>query len=581
VACVAAVLLSAPAHGQVIDLVTDVAPVVREAVPAVLDLFEQYSIVALSEGPHNNQKGHDFRLALVRDPRFGALVDDVVVEFGNARYQTVMDRFTAGADVPYGELRQVWENTTIPGTIWDSPIYYEFFAAIRDVNRATGSRIRVVLGDPPVDWASIRSADQIDANYAERDRYPATVIQQEVLNRNRRALVVYGEGHLLTSGRLGVDTLVDILQRESNARIFTIANGYPDLSRFQQGAAWPVPGLVMVKGTTVGGVPSAAGTPLALDFDAVLHLGGPSALAMTEPPKTLCDDRSYVKMRLERFALSRDPAAEFKKLCGILAFEVASIKRSLEQTAAQSSSIGEVYPGGVWRAKAATVYGLIRTLYPRHSLPGQIDGVREWVGTEFYDIDARGTPSASPDDLREMARTLLTERFKLAMHAEMREAPAYVLTTRNDGRLGAGLSKPAVDCDAYRAAKARGEPLPADPTRKRFGDRPPCETVLMAVVSSTRTIPGAQVRVSAGGATIGNLLELLSRELGRPVIDRTGLVQPFDIELQYSVGPPPADGEAGPPLKAALADQLGLRVEDGRATVEVLVIDRVERPVPD
>ena len=66
---------------------TRVAPVPRAAVPAVLELFEQYSIVALSEGPHNNQKGHEFRLALVRDPRFGRLVNDVVVESGNSRYR--------------------------------------------------------------------------------------------------------------------------------------------------------------------------------------------------------------------------------------------------------------------------------------------------------------------------------------------------------------------------------------------------------------------------------------------------------------------------------------------------------------
>jgi hypothetical protein len=143
--------------------------------------------VALSEGPHNNQKGHEFRLALVRDPRFGRLVNDVVVEFGNSRYQAVMDRFTEGADVPYRELRQVWENTTIPGTLWDSPIYYEFFAAIRDVNRATGSHTRVVLGDPPIDWASIRSAGQINAYYPQRSSNAATVVQREVLEKNRRA----------------------------------------------------------------------------------------------------------------------------------------------------------------------------------------------------------------------------------------------------------------------------------------------------------------------------------------------------------------------------------------------------------
>jgi hypothetical protein len=312
------------AHGQS----TRVAPVPREAVSAVLDLFEQYPIVALSEGPHNNQKGHEFRLALVRASGFGRLVNDVVVEFGNSRYQAVMDRFTAGADVPYRELRQVWENTTIPGTLWDSPIYYEFFTAIRDVNRANGSHIRVVLGDPPIDWASIRGADQINAYYPQRDSHAATVIRQEVVNKNRRALIVYGEGHLLTSGRLGADTLVAILQRESKARIFTISNDYPDLSRFQAGAAWPVPSLIMVKGTTVGTEPSAADTPLEQDFDAVLHLGGPSALSMTRVQKSVCDDPDYLKMRLDRLALTATPAdpdpgpgniAQLRKLCGLTA----------------------------------------------------------------------------------------------------------------------------------------------------------------------------------------------------------------------------------------------------------------------
>jgi hypothetical protein len=312
------VLLSGAAHGQSVR----VAPVPRAAVPAVLDLFEQYSIVALSEGPHNNQKGHEFRMALVRDPRFSRLVNDVVVESGNSRYQSVMDRFTAGEAVPYQELRQVWENTTIPGPIWDAPIYYEFFSAIRDVNRAAGSHIRVLLGDPPIDWASIQNADQINAYYPQRSPNAATVIQQEVLKKNHRALVVYGEGHLLSSEPLGRNTLVTILKRESKAPIFTISNGYPDLSRFQTNATWPVPSLIMVKGTTMGTEPSAAGTPLEQDFDAVLHLGGPSALSFTEIQKGVCNDPEYLKMRFDRFALTAtpdnpDPGAELKRLCGL------------------------------------------------------------------------------------------------------------------------------------------------------------------------------------------------------------------------------------------------------------------------
>jgi hypothetical protein len=278
----------------------------------------------LDEGPHNNQKGHEFRLALVRDPRFGRLVNDVVVESGNSRYQSVMDRFTAGEDVPYRELRQVWENTTINGTLWDSPIYYEFFTAIRDVNRRNGSHIRVLLGDPPIDWASIHSADQINAYYPQRSPHAATVIQQEVLKKNRRALVVYGAGHLLSTGRLGANTIVTILERESKARIFTIANDYLDLSRFQTGASWRVPSLILVKGTTLGTESGAPGTPLEQDFDAELHLGGPSALSMTRVQKSVCNDPEYLKMRFERYALTvtpenPDPGAQLKRLCGLAA----------------------------------------------------------------------------------------------------------------------------------------------------------------------------------------------------------------------------------------------------------------------
>jgi hypothetical protein len=314
----AAILAPVALHGQT----TRVAPVVREAIPAVLDLFGQYTIVALSEGPHNNQKGHEFRLALVRDPRFGRLVNDVVVEFGNSRYQTVMDRFTAGENVPYRELRQVWENTTINGPLWDSPIYYEFLAAIREANRANGSRIRVLLGDPPIDWDSIRSVDQISAYYPQRSRHAAKVVQQEVLSKNRRALVVYGEGHLIRTGPLGANTIVETLLRESKARIFTISNSYPDLSIFQVERTWPIPSLVLVKDTTAGNVRSAAGTPLEWDFDAVLHLGGPSALSKTAVQRSVCDDSEYLKMRFARFALETsaanpNPGSELRELCGL------------------------------------------------------------------------------------------------------------------------------------------------------------------------------------------------------------------------------------------------------------------------
>ena len=68
-----------------------------------------------------------FRLALIRDARFPAIVNDIVVEFGTARYQDVIDRFVRGDAVDDGTLCRIWQDTTQPTTAWDLPIYEEFF----------------------------------------------------------------------------------------------------------------------------------------------------------------------------------------------------------------------------------------------------------------------------------------------------------------------------------------------------------------------------------------------------------------------------------------------------------------------
>src|SRR5262245_5852665 len=81
-----------------------------EPIGAITNAFKSHDIVALDEGDHGNEQGHVFRLALIRDPRFAAVVDDIVVEFGNARYQETMDRFIRGEDVPERELQRVWQD---------------------------------------------------------------------------------------------------------------------------------------------------------------------------------------------------------------------------------------------------------------------------------------------------------------------------------------------------------------------------------------------------------------------------------------------------------------------------------------
>jgi len=317
----------------------------RPAVPveptaAIIDAFERHPVVALGD-PHGNEQAHEFRLSLIRDPRFAETVDDIVVEWGNALYQEVVDRFVDGDDVSAAELRQVWRNTTQPGQGNDRPITEAFFRAVREVNAALPPerRLRVLLGDPPIDWGAVESREDHQKWLQLRDTYPASLIRREVLDRGRRALVVYGSMHLqrrnLFSNYELVDdpnlhTLVQQLERGGDVRAFVV---WPtvgvDLQELQRDApSWPAPSLATVRGTVLGAADFAAfsptdppratirdgrivpvprdewrSLPAEEQFDAVVYLGPPSGMTRSLPSPSLCRDAAYMDMRRERLLL--------------------------------------------------------------------------------------------------------------------------------------------------------------------------------------------------------------------------------------------------------------------------------------
>ena len=84
----------------------------EEPVRAILAAFESHDIVALDEGRHGNEQGHELRLKLIRHSILARRVNDIVVEFGSARYQELMDRYIRCEDVAAGELRRAWQDTT-------------------------------------------------------------------------------------------------------------------------------------------------------------------------------------------------------------------------------------------------------------------------------------------------------------------------------------------------------------------------------------------------------------------------------------------------------------------------------------
>jgi hypothetical protein len=305
------------------------------AIPAILDLFKHYQMVGLGEGPHGNREGHLFRLALVRDPRFPAVVNDILVESGSARYQAEMDRYIAGEAVPRQQLRRAWEDTTNPGTNWDKPMYEEFFTAVRNVNATlpTERKLRVLLGDPPIAWESIRGRADLRRWNMQRDAHAAAVLKRESFARGRTVLAIYGDGHFQGRG-FTPNSLTTLVEREK-VKLFTISTRYGDLIKLQPSvASWKTPSFARLRGTVLGKkfyaqyypMPPAPGWNTVLmeeQFDGVLYLS-PSQPTMTLIPARLCRDPEYMKMRLARLTIttartnSSDPAGSLRKLCADL-----------------------------------------------------------------------------------------------------------------------------------------------------------------------------------------------------------------------------------------------------------------------
>ena len=128
-------LMTMPVTGRVASSQTlpPREPLTRDAIPAILATFERYPIVALGEN-HRNQQIHDFLVSLVSSSDFPNYVNDIIVEFGAARYQGLMNRYIAGEDLPLDQVRWAWRDT-VNILVWDAPVYQRFFESVRAVNQ--------------------------------------------------------------------------------------------------------------------------------------------------------------------------------------------------------------------------------------------------------------------------------------------------------------------------------------------------------------------------------------------------------------------------------------------------------------
>ena len=165
---------------------------------ALLDAFATHQIVALGQ-VHDLRQEDAFILDLLHHPRFAETVDGIVVEFGNARYQSRVDRYIAGLHVARRALQHAWRDTvgSAPG---DHDGAAPFYLAVRRVNRTLprNRHIRMRLGDPALDWSKVRRAGQVFRAGGRRDAVFASAAEREA-QAGRRVLLLSGFGHFLRS----------------------------------------------------------------------------------------------------------------------------------------------------------------------------------------------------------------------------------------------------------------------------------------------------------------------------------------------------------------------------------------------
>lgn len=257
-------------------------------------------------------------------------------------------------------------------------------------------------------------------------------------------------------------------------------------------------------------------------------------------------------------------------------FDVASIKTNLSEVPLGGGSGGGAIGrrGQRFVAVNAPLRDIIRHAFDLEPFQ-RIEGGPAWLTTR-YDINATIPDSPTSADLsRAMLRSLLAERFKLSVRREAREQRLFALVVaRSDKRLGPSLKASTTDCRAVvESDSASKDPARAVENLVK-GLSPACDMVYQPY----------RARIVGSARPISDLARILSRvpTLGAPVIDRTGLSGAYDFEVTYSPAPlsaaPDQPDASRTSLFVALQEQLGLRLESTRGSVDVLVIDSVSPP---
>jgi uncharacterized protein (TIGR03435 family) len=262
-----------------------------------------------------------------------------------------------------------------------------------------------------------------------------------------------------------------------------------------------------------------------------------------------------------------------------LQFEVAAVKLNVEPGDNVVTGGVTASPGGRLTARAAIPRFLIQRAFGVR--PEQIVGGPGWLESTHYDIEAKAPGGATTEQLLQMLQSLLEDRFKLKVHHETKQMTVFDLTVAKNGLK---LPPPGKASCTPVDPTQRGMGLPQGQRGQLAAASRPCGRVF-ATVGPSSFLRGGNVSMSALIFTLSNLL-------GRTIIDKTGYTGTFDVDLTFaqdeSLAIPSPPPRAGAPARApdpngvsiftAMQEQLGLRLSSAKGSVDVIVIDHIEKP---
>jgi len=221
-----------------------------------------------------------------------------------------------------------------------------------------------------------------------------------------------------------------------------------------------------------------------------------------------------------------------------LVFEVASVKPGDPSSLYRRIVIS---PGGRLNAENVSLRKLVEEAYQLK--PFQLSGGPRWMDSEVFSVTAKGDESANTERIRLMLQSLLAERFQLTFHRETREQTVSLLTVKDKAKL------------KIQPAKGPG----------RFG---------LNVRTSGRG--AASNHIGFRNASMAQLADVLTREMGHMVEDQTNLTGEFDFEFEATRN----EAEPNPfvvPIAPALSE-VGLKLESRKGPVDFIVVDHAEKP---